>query len=179
MLSVELSPGNLSDHKMFQINSVSVSAMTSVLAAEWSHSMFTAVSQLLKHYQAPHGILKKQQQENVDSKNVITDPNRSNKDKSTLFISKWCALREDLEELDLSFSFVDINFFLYNDTPCDPSVLLHMDNCCVKTLDIHSGKMEDLALVVHCNNFILLPFSVDHVIEVSKNVMEELDIIYS
>ena len=177
MLSVELSPSNVSDHEIFQINSVSVSAMTNILAAEWSHNMFTAVSQLLKYYQAPHGILKKQQQENVDYKDVITDSDRSNKqdtDKSTLFISKWCALREDLEELDLSFNFVDINFFLYNNTPCDPSILLRMDNCCVKTLEIHSGKMEDLVLVIHCNNFILLPFSVDHVIEVSKNVMEEL-----
>lgn len=171
MLSVGLSPSNVCDHEIFQINSVSVSTTTSILAAEWSHNMFTAVSQLVKHFKAPHGILKKQQ----ENANNINDSDRSNKkdtDKSALLVNKWCVLREDLEELDLSFSFQDINLFLCNNTPCDPSILLRMDNFCVKTSEIHSGKIKDLILVMHCNNFILLPFSVDHVIEVRKNVMK-------
>lgn len=169
MLSVELTPGEIGDHEIFEINSVSVSTMTNILVGEWSHNMFTAVSQLLKHYQTPHGILKKQHQD-VDNKDVTaTHLNRATKrdtNNSISLISKWCILREDLEELDLSFNFQDINLFLYKDTPSEPSVLLRMDRCCVKTLEVHSGKIENLLLVGHCNNSILLPFSVDHVIEV-------------
>jgi len=166
MLSVELSPTNISNHELFQINSASVSTTTNVLVGEWSHNMFTAVSKLLKHYQTPQGILKKQQ-EIVDVHNSTSDPNRTNKDIDNS-APKWCILREDLEELDISFSFLDINLFLYENTPSDPSVLLRMDNCCIKPLDVHSGKIGDLVLLAHCNNFILLPFSVDHVIEVRK-----------
>lgn len=173
MLSVEWSPSNISNqtnHELFQINLASVSTTTNVLVGEWSHNMFTTVLQLLKHYQTPQGILKKQQ-EIVDTNVSTTDCNRTNKkdiDNSMPLISKWCVLKEDLEELDISFSFLDINLFLYENTPSDPSILLRMDNCCVKTLEVHSGKTEDLILVAHCNNIILLPFSVDHVIEVRK-----------
>lgn len=159
MLSVESSPTNIYDHAIFQINSVNVSIAVNVVVGEWSHSMFAAVSQLLKHYQTPHGILKKQEK-------VHTNSNENNKNSSLSLINRLCVLREDLEEFDISFNSLDINLFLYNNTPSDPSVLLRIDKCCVKTLEIHSGKIEDLVLVVHCSNFILLPFSVEHVIEV-------------
>ena len=164
MLSVELlSTTNISDHKKFQVNSVSISATTSVLVGEWSSNMYTAVSRLLKHYQTPHGILKNQHS-NIN--NAITDDNKASISDSTSLINKWCVLREDLEELDISLSFLDINIFLYNNTPSDPSLLLRMDSCCVKTLEALSGKLESLVLVAHCKSFILLPFSVEHVTEV-------------
>ena len=167
MLSIELLPTNISDHEKFQINSVSISAATNVLVGEWSSNMYTAVSRLLKHYQTPHGILKKQQQHNINNKDVsVTDSNEDNISDSTSLISKWCVLREDLEELDISLSFLDINIFLYNNTPSDPSLLLRMDSCCVKTLEILSGKIEGLVLVAHCKSFIILPFSVEHMTEV-------------
>lgn len=156
MLSVELSPSN---HELFQINSVNMSTTTNVLVGEWSHNMFTVISQLLKYYKSPQGILKKQQKINYDS-------SKNNDNDLSPAITKWCVLREDLEELDASFNFLDINLFLFNNSPSDPSVLLRMDSFCVKTLELYSGRMEDLVLEAHCNNFILLPFSVDHVIEV-------------
>ena len=165
MLSVELLPISTSDHEKFQINSVSISATTNVLVGEWSNNMYTAVSQLLKHYQTPHSILKKQQH-NINNKDVsVTDNDGSNSD-STSLINQWCVLREDLEELDISLTFLDINLFLYNNTPSDPSLLLRMDSCCVKTLEALSGKIEAPVLVAHCKSFILLPFSVEHVTEV-------------
>ena len=177
MLSVELSPTNVSsDHEIFQINSVSISTAINMLVGEWSHNMFTAVSQLLKHWHMPHGILKKRHQ-SVDNKDVSIVDNRTTKkdtDSSKSLVSKWFIVRDDMEELDISFSFQDINLFFYNNTPSDPSVLLRMDNSCIKTLEGRSGKIEDLVLVAHCNNFILLPFSVDHVTEVRKNVIVPL-----
>lgn len=163
MLSVELLPTNISDYEKFQINSVSISSTTNVLVGEWSSNMYAAVSRLLKHYQTPHGILKNQHN-NIN--NGITDSNKASISDSTSFINKWCVLREDLEELDISLSFLDINIFLYNNTPSDPSLLLRMDSCCVKTLDAFSGKLESIVLVAHCKSFILLPFSVEHVTEV-------------
>ena len=163
MLSVELLPTNISDHEKFQINSLSISTTTNVLVGEWSSNMYTAVSRLLKHYQTPHGILKNQHH-NIT--NGITDSNKADISDSTSLINKWCVLREDLEELDISLSFLDINIFLYNNSPSDPSLLLRMDSCCVKTLEVLSGKLESLVLVAHCKSFILLPFSVEHVTEV-------------
>ncbi|XP_065892546.1 bridge-like lipid transfer protein family member 2 isoform X2 [Dysidea avara] len=166
-LSVELIP-NDDRHQLFQVNSLSLSTMTHVLAAEWSHSMFTAVSHLLKHYSTPKGILKKQQAlSKPDS--VISDTEDSTNTKQSV-VSKhlkipWCSLREDLEELDISFNFLDINLFMYDKSPSDPSLLLRIDGCCVKTPEVYSGSIEDFMLAVHCNSLILLPFSVDHLIE--------------
>ena len=171
-LSVELIP-NDDRHQLFQVNSLSLSTMTHVLAAEWSHSMFTAVSHLLKHYSTPKGILKKQQAlSKPDS--VISDTEDSTNTKQSV-VSKhlkipWCSLREDLEELDISFNFLDINLFMYDKSPSDPSLLLRIDGCCVKTPEVYSGSIEDFMLAVHCNSLILLPFSVDHLIEVCQCV---------
>jgi len=164
-LSVELIPNDL--HQLFQINSFSLSTTTHVLAAEWSHSMFTAISQLIKHYTSPKGILEKQQAISK-SDSSISDSDSTAKQSSTSKRLKlpWCSLREDLEELDVSFNFLDINLFVYDKSPGDPSLLLRVDGCCIKTPEIYSGSIEEFMLAVHCNNFILLPFSVDHLIEV-------------
>ena len=162
MLSIELLPDSISNHETFQINSIVVSATTNVIVGEWSNTMFSAVSQLLKRFQPSRGILKNQNINNRD----VTGANKSGTNTLKSAINEFCVLREDIEELEISFSFTDINFFLYNNIPSDPSLLLHMDDCCVKTSKVFLGQTETLVPVAHCKNFILMPFSVDHVTEV-------------
>ena len=142
-----------------------------MLAAEWSHSMFIAISQLVKHYTTPKGVLNKQQAHSKPD-STISDSDNTAKQSGTSKHLKlpWCRLREDLEELDVSFNFLDINLFVYDKSPSDPSILLHVDGCCVKTPEVYSGSIEEFMLAVHCNSFILLPFSVDHLIEVNHSV---------
>jgi len=162
MLSIELLPDSVSNHKTLLINSIFVSATTNVLVGEWSSTMFSVVSQLLKHFQSSRGILKNHSINNRE----FTGANKSDTDSLTSTITKLCVLREDLVELDISFSFIDISLFLYTTIPSDPSLLLRMDNCCVKASKMFLGQIETPVPVVHWKNFILLPFSVDCVTEV-------------
>ena len=129
--------------------------------------MFTAVSHLLKHYKTPKGILKKQQASSKSDSSANDSHSTDNhSDVNKHLKIPWCSLREDLEELDISFNFLDVNLFVYEKSPSDPSLLLRVDGCCVKTPEVYSGSVEDFMLAIHCTSFILLPFSVDHLIEV-------------